>query len=169
MPYTEELYHHGIRGQKWGVRRFQNADGTLTNLGRKRYVKTMGSERQQKRDTKDAKKILGSDAIYAQSNSAQQSRRIDKLNNKISKNQYLEKTNKVDKYKNKLSAAEEKRSQYEKLANHYQDELGKINDGTLKAGRDFFIGRTNYAVPIVTPVGIGVIGGQQKNYIKVNK
>lgn len=29
------LYHHGIKGQKWGVRRFQNQDGTLTNAGKK--------------------------------------------------------------------------------------------------------------------------------------
>lgn len=33
----EELYHHGIKGQKWGVRRFQNEDGSLTTAGRKRY------------------------------------------------------------------------------------------------------------------------------------
>lgn len=32
-----ELYHHGIKGQKWGVRRYQNANGTLTSAGRKRY------------------------------------------------------------------------------------------------------------------------------------
>lgn len=32
-----ELYHHGIKGQKWGVRRFQNEDGSLTEAGRKRY------------------------------------------------------------------------------------------------------------------------------------
>lgn len=31
-----ELYHHGIRGMKWGVRRYQNADGTLTEAGKKR-------------------------------------------------------------------------------------------------------------------------------------
>lgn len=31
------LYHHGIKGQKWGVRRFQNYDGTLTPEGRARY------------------------------------------------------------------------------------------------------------------------------------
>lgn len=29
-----EIYHHGIKGQKWGVRRYQNPDGTLTSLGR---------------------------------------------------------------------------------------------------------------------------------------
>jgi len=35
--YQAELYHHGIKGQKWGVRRFQNPDGTLTEAGKKRY------------------------------------------------------------------------------------------------------------------------------------
>lgn len=30
------LYHHGIKGQKWGIRRFQNKDGSLTAAGRKR-------------------------------------------------------------------------------------------------------------------------------------
>ena len=33
----DELYHHGVKGQKWGLRRFQNADGSLTADGRKRY------------------------------------------------------------------------------------------------------------------------------------
>ena len=36
---TEELYHHGILGQKWGVRRYQNADGSYTSAGEKRYAK----------------------------------------------------------------------------------------------------------------------------------
>lgn len=31
------LQHHGIKGQKWGVRRFQNTDGSLTAEGRRRY------------------------------------------------------------------------------------------------------------------------------------
>ena len=34
---TNELVHHGILGQKWGVRRYQNKDGSYTNAGKKRY------------------------------------------------------------------------------------------------------------------------------------
>jgi len=39
IDYLEihELYHHGIKGQRWGIRRFQNEDGTLTAEGKQRY------------------------------------------------------------------------------------------------------------------------------------
>lgn len=35
--YNKELYHHGIKGMKWGVRRYQNKDGSLTAAGKQRY------------------------------------------------------------------------------------------------------------------------------------
>lgn len=40
---SNELYHHGIKGQRWGVRRYQYADGSLTPAGKKRYQN--GSEK----------------------------------------------------------------------------------------------------------------------------
>ena len=39
------IAHHGIKGQKWGVRRFQNEDGSLTALGKERYYSNSDSER----------------------------------------------------------------------------------------------------------------------------
>lgn len=36
-PYPNELMHYGVMGMKWGIRRYQNPDGTLTAAGRKRY------------------------------------------------------------------------------------------------------------------------------------
>lgn len=39
-----ELYHHGIKGQEWGVRRFQNPDGSLTPEGRRRYSQNFYNE-----------------------------------------------------------------------------------------------------------------------------
>jgi ribosomal protein S18 acetylase RimI-like enzyme len=39
----DSLSHHGIKGQKWGIRRFQNSDGTLTEAGKRRYARvTLG-------------------------------------------------------------------------------------------------------------------------------
>lgn len=41
---SDELYHHGIKGQKWGVRRYQDADGSLTPEGRQRYRIDKGTQ-----------------------------------------------------------------------------------------------------------------------------
>lgn len=42
------MYHHGIKGQKWGIRRFQNPDGTWTSAGKERYSDSDGKSRDAK-------------------------------------------------------------------------------------------------------------------------
>ena len=41
--YNNSLSHHGIKGQRWGVRRYQNPDGSLTEEGKARYLNSDGS------------------------------------------------------------------------------------------------------------------------------
>lgn len=52
----DELAHHGIKGMRWGVRRFQNNDGSLTPAGKKRYVTTAQGVRNANQAAKDARK-----------------------------------------------------------------------------------------------------------------
>ena len=52
---TDTLAHYGIKGQKWGIRRYQNENGTLTNAGKKRYS-TLGIKIDVRRAKKQAQK-----------------------------------------------------------------------------------------------------------------
>ena len=48
--YEDYLAHHGIKGQKWGVRRFQNPDGTRTALGKKREREGSSADQQAQKE-----------------------------------------------------------------------------------------------------------------------
>ena len=57
---NESLNHSGIKGQKWGIRRFQNKDGALTEEGKRRYYDSLTDkqQRQFKRMNKSSKKYM---------------------------------------------------------------------------------------------------------------
>lgn len=52
MEYESSLYHHGVKGMKWGVRKYQQKDGSLTSAGKKRYSDA-AQAREQKTQARD--------------------------------------------------------------------------------------------------------------------
>ncbi len=86
---SDELYHHGIKGMKWGVRRYQNEDGTLTAAGRKRQKQSNQSETERRYVEIDGRKIpVGRFGGKSQrKGSSQKSNRLsdESLNSRIDK------------------------------------------------------------------------------------
>ena len=80
--HYDELYHHGIRGQKWGVRRFQNSDGTLNSAGKRRRADNYANE-QMRRDariySKGAVKRINKRMLNGESVSGARSAEADRI------------------------------------------------------------------------------------------
>ena len=58
---NNELMHYGVKGMRWGVRRYQNKEGTLNSAGRKRYQSTSSDSAVTKKVKKDLGSLSGSD------------------------------------------------------------------------------------------------------------
>lgn len=102
-----DLRHHGIKGQKWGIRRFQNKDGSLTPAGKKRYDES-DEEREKKEKSKKTKAKVATAAVATAAVAATAAANKDKIKkgmefvnaNKPSKGEKKETT--VDEYKEGL-------------------------------------------------------------------
>lgn len=84
MDYLEfkELYHYGIKGQKWGERRFQNEDGSLTSAGEQRYYTNRHSKVKEQTGT-----ISYNKAYRNENNRVKEDKQVYKHNTNLLKSQ----------------------------------------------------------------------------------
>lgn len=132
-PYPNELYHYGVKNQKWGIRRWQNEDGTLTAAGREHYGIGSGNANKEARGYKRA---LNQMEIARAKDVAEDIRYTERANR--ARNEYGEKSNRetAKSYKDSIKAQdaatkklldEIKKKGYNVTS---KDTVRAINDGT---------------------------------------
>ena len=79
MQFESSLQHWGIKGMKWGIRRYQNKDGSLTPAGRKRYSDTNSGPLVKKAASTSQKKSSSSNKGYETMSDAELERAVRRL------------------------------------------------------------------------------------------
>lgn len=145
IPHSDYLEHHGIKGQKWGLRRYQNSDGSYTEEGRKRYLDSEGNktEKGKKREARDYSKELNrleQDNAMRSARSASLGRYNGMLESQIQNKEF--KGRDATKLKLKQQDATKKMTE---LAKGYDDNLSKMHNLLRRIDGDSnYVWRTSY-------------------------
>lgn len=154
------LMHHGIRGQKWGIRRFQNADGTLTSAGQKRYGEKV-TMHNGKTNWLLGKRTYNTHKEYQTAN--QFAKATYKQNKAKIQEQYRKEkeAGKSGALRRNLSKRLDNREQYQ-----YELNRNRWNAGVNEFKRDAAINATKRAAAATAVVGAGVLAGMlHANYM----
>ena len=134
----DELMHFGIKGQKWGVRRFQNTDGTWTAEGKERYGSdddSGKSKKDLKREAKDMNSLMkGARKAFHPGNWSESEKlsKNDKIDKLADDKELIAKAKKATDLQSKLYAIVNRNEEYERKLGVYGDDLDGWDEKTGK-------------------------------------
>lgn len=160
MSQDNHLSHYGILGQKWGIRRFQNEDGSLTEAGKARYGvgKNKDWKRLKKDAEADAKEYAMAKAFYGEGAGNRRKRIKNQISERMKDPDYKAE------FEKQLAAQDmEKVQQKADRERHAKDAVNTVSK-TARGVKNFLLGN---AVPVTTAaLAIGalvkVTGADQK-------
>ena len=164
--YNDFIMHYGIKGQHWGLRRFQNEDGSLTAEGKERYLNDDGSKNYakiKKDAAADAKEYARAKAYYGDGAGT----RRKKIKNAIS-----EKMKDPD-YKKEFEAqlANQNMAEHQKAANR-ERKIQNAKTKTARVGRgikNIILGAGTTSVAAISLYNIAKMTGADKAIARKGK
>lgn len=170
--YNYELYHHGILGMHWGIRRYQNPDGTLTAAGKKRYrtdedLNKYGKTRKEviNRLDKAAEKLISkSDEYYEKSQYSQEEKAFKRMQ---AQKAYENRDDENYKNKDDFSSYKSKLKEYDvydedndkdyQMSKKLSDKANDFAIDARRLGKDYV--KNNKTISTVLGTAIGAYAG----------